>query len=505
MPLFLEALSSHNDVVSGRLAAVILPGKRKMKNRDRLAWILLVLVIGTSRAEPPKCGVGVVNITPEKGVPMAGYYSERFADGVHDDLYAKAIVIEDRGAKAALVALDLITTSRWLIEESRKEIELVTGIPGSNVMISATHSHTGPILARMSQRYDLQGGKNDAATKYMELLPRRIAESVRKAAESRTPTAVSFAAGREENLTFNRRFHMTDGTVGWNPGKLNPKIIRPAGPTDPAVPVVVFNTLDGKPFAAYVNFAMHLDTVGGTQVSADYPYSLAKQLSAAKGDGMVTLFTIGTAGDLNHINVTSPTPQKGHAEASRIGTLLAANVLRSFEQLQPLGDGPLRVSRRIVKLPLPPIASGEIEKAKAVVDRMKDKTKPPFLDQVNAFKVLDVAGRLGQPWEVEVQVISLGSSIAWVSLPGEIFCDLGLAIKAGSPFRQTMVATLANGSIGYVPNRVAYPQGNYEVVSARCGAGSGEMLVDSALDQLRTLFRSVVDSHSSSGQQKKER
>ena len=89
--------------------------------------------------------------------------------------------------------------------------------------------------------------------------------------------------------------------------------------------------------------------------------------------------------------------------------------------------------------------------------------------------------RNGKPWEVEVQVIALGNEVAWVSLPGEIFVELGLAIKQASPFRYTMIAELANGSIGYIPDRPAYAQGNYEVVSARCAEGSGEMLVKAAV------------------------
>ena len=100
-----------------------------------------------------------------------------------------------------------------------------------------------------------------------------------------------------------------------------------------------------------------------------------------------------------------------------------------------------------------------------------------------------MAAGLGKPLSVEVQVISLGDDLAWVSLPGEIFVDLGLQIKRGSPFKQTMIAELANGSIGYVPTRVAYAQGNYEVVSARCAEGSGEKLVDEALKQLREQFK----------------
>ena len=100
---------------------------------------------------------------------------------------------------------------------------------------------------------------------------------------------------------------------------------------------------------------------------------------------------------------------------------------------------------------------------------------------------LDVAARKGKPWEAEVQVIVLGRDLAWVALPGEVFVELGQSIKAASPFRQTHVAELANGSFGYIPNRSAYAEGNYEVVSARCAEGSGEMLVTAAIRMLAEL------------------
>jgi hypothetical protein len=106
---------------------------------------------------------------------------------------------------------------------------------------------------------------------------------------------------------------------------------------------------------------------------------------------------------------------------------------------------------------------------------------------VHAHKVLEVHARGGKPLEGEVQVITLGDALAWVSLPGEIFAQLGLDLKLDSPFPQTMIATLANGSLGYIPNRRAYSQGNYEVVSARCAAGSGELLVQAAVEMLKEL------------------
>jgi hypothetical protein len=86
-------------------------------------------------------------------------------------------------------------------------------------------------------------------------------------------------------------------------------------------------------------------------------------------------------------------------------------------------------------------------------------------------------------------VIALGDEVVWVSLPGEIFVELGLAIKKASPFRYTFIAELANGSVGYIPNREAYAQGAYEVVSSRCAEGSGELLVQSAIHLLKELHR----------------
>jgi hypothetical protein len=120
---------------------------------------------------------------------------------------------------------------------------------------------------------------------------------------------------------------------------------------------------------------------------------------------------------------------------------------------------------------------------------MNDKSLPPFMEMVEAYRIADVEARDDGYINAEVQVITLGREVAWVSLPGEIFVQLGIAIKDASPFAVTSIHELANGSIGYVPTRQAYSQGNYEVISARCAEGSGEMLVDSAIKQLRAQFQ----------------
>ncbi len=106
---------------------------------------------------------------------------------------------------------------------------------------------------------------------------------------------------------------------------------------------------------------------------------------------------------------------------------------------------------------------------------------------VRSLRVQEVAARGGKPYRVEVQVIALGKDVAWVSLPGEIFVELGLAIKKRSPFPHTFLVELANESVGYVPDRRSYAEGNYEPESARCGAGSGEKLVEAAVKLLAEL------------------
>lgn len=460
------------------------------------AIILLVLCLSSFPGHGGELQVGAasVKITPPLGVPMAGYYSERLAEGVHDDLCAKAVVLEKDGIKAALVALDLISTQRDFVEVARQEIEQKAHISADHVMISATHAHTGPILSGRSKRNDAIGGNSPIAEAFTTSLASLIAQSVQEANANLVPASAAVGLGCEAQLSFNRRFHMKDGTVGWNPGRLNPNILRPVAPIDPDVPVVYFESQKRKPLATYVNFTMHLDTVGGLQLSADYPYTLSRLLGEFKGKEMVTVFTIGAAGDINHINVNWANPQKGHGEAARIGTILAAEVLKTFERLETLEPQRLAARSEVVKLPLPKLEPGDLEKAREIAARHSDKKspQPTFLETVKAYRVLDVADRDGEPLEAEVQVISLGQDVAWVALPGEIFVEIGLAIKAASPFKYTIIAELANGSLGYVPTKRAYPEGNYEVISARCAEGSGEMLVEAALRLLRDLYAAAI-------------
>jgi neutral ceramidase len=448
-----------------------------------VAWCVL-LVASAAGARELRVGAGAVRITPPPGGPMAGYYYTRLADGTLDVLYAKAIVIDDGVHRAAIVACDLIGVPATIVEQARRLAFERTGIPTDHIMISATHAHTGPSLIDGSFRTRFEGETLRIAQRYIAELPVRIAESIEQASRAAAPAHASVAMARESGVAFNRRYYMRDGTVRWNPGKANPDIVRPAGPIDPDLPLVVFSEPDGTPRAVYVSHAMHLDTVGGTRYSADFAHPLARMLAAARNPDLLTLFAIGCAGNVNHIDVSSPDKQSSPEEASRIATILAADVLKTWSMLAPIADPVLRFGRERVELDLADVRPGDVDWATRIAATFGSRDAAPMMDLVTAQKFLELDARKGRPLDAEVQVIALGNDVAWVGLPGEVFTELGMAIKLASPFRFTIVVGLANASLGYIPNRKAYVEGAYEPVSSRCAPGSGERLVDAATQQL---------------------
>jgi hypothetical protein len=459
-----------------------------MAARTIFAIFIALVVIATTRAAELRVGAATEVITPALGTPMDGYFSPRRSQGVDDDLHARALVIEQNGVKVALVVCDLVNMPKGTSDVARDLIgKSPAGIPADHVMLSATHTHTGPVVLRGSVRDPSEG---DAATKvksYTESLPELICKAVVKANEKLVPARASFAMGHEAHVSFNRRYMMKDGHVGWNPGKLNPKIERPAGPIDPDVPVVYFETADDKatPIATYTGFACHMDTIGSERISADFAAPLCNVLAKFKGPDMVTVFGTGAAGDINHIDVSTSRPQEGLAEARRIGTILGGEIIKTYARLEPLADGPLRVKSTKLQLDLPEIKPGDVEWARDVI--LKPSKARMAIDRVKAFKILDTAARKGKPLDVEVQVVTLGNDLAWVSMPGELFCQLGLDIKKSSPFKNTVIVELANGAVGYLPTIQAFAEGNYEPTNARTAPGSGERLVKAALDLLFEL------------------
>jgi neutral ceramidase len=219
----------------------------------------------------------------------------------------------------------------------------------------------------------------------------------------------------------------------------------------------------------------------------DFSYSLGEILKMAKGDSFFPMVTIEAAGNVVHLDVSRPDPQRSCEEASRIGAVLAGDVLKVIQAAPTVNTFPIRVSNDILHFPVPQYTKEEIDWATRTQATYNTQHAAPFLDLVKAARILELNARHGKPLDAEVQVFTLGDEVAIVSFPGEMFSEFGLQLKEDSPFPITIVAEQANGALVYIPNRIAYEEGNYEPTAARLPVGAGEKLVDSALDQLLKL------------------
>ena len=465
----------HQTAISFLLAATIVGGCLTTSSAS-------VAVAGELRV-----GTAAVKITPPNGTPMAGGYGRNESQGVLDDLYAKAAILDDGHASVALVACDVIGLTRSAVVEARRIIAEKTGIPADHVMISATHTHTGPVVIGDSTLDDMTSGGSQLEQRFRRAIAEVDCPGGRAGPRPPDAGTDSYAQQDEPGISFIRRFWMKDGTIGWNPGQLNPNIIRPIGTIDPQVNVVYAETADKKPILTYVNFGMHACTTGGSKISADFPASLASRLADYKGPEMLTLYANGALGDVNHLDVQSSVGQTSPAEAKRLGTILSAAVLKSYMRLKEVDDATLRTRSELVRLPLRPYTEEELRTARDIA--AANGKKGTFLEQVKAFRVLDCAGQNGKPYEADVQVFSLGRDIVWVALPCEPFAAMGRSVKTASQFRQTSVVGLANSGSGYVPDCSAYAEGQYEAVSTRYVQGTGEMLVATAIRLLAELHR----------------
>jgi neutral ceramidase len=438
-----------------------------------------------------QAGVAVTDITPPVPWRMSGYFYERVSTGVKDPLHAKAIVFQQGDVSAALVFCDVIGIPRNVSQKAREQASQATGIPVENISVAATHSHTGPLYYGPMRDFfhrravERHGNDPSESVDYPAELVEQIVAAVVQAKSGLQPVALSAGFVREDRLAFNRRFHMKNGTVQFNPGQLNPDIVLAAGPIDPEVGVLSLRRPDAEsPFAAVISYALHLDTVSGTEYSADYPRHLEDGLRAMLGKNFVALFGTGTCGDINHIDVTS----KEVRTAEAIGAALAETTGQALKKdsLAPIATPDLAVRRATVDAPLQVYSSEEVAKAKKDLEVIGQR-QLSFLEEVKAYAIVSVADYQAPTIPLEVQAFRLSTDVAIVTLPTEVFVELGLAIKAASPFKTTLVIELTNDSLGYIPTKKAFAEGSYETVNSRIQPGAGEALVEAAIGLLNEL------------------
>lgn len=430
-----------------------------------------------------RIGLAEVNITPPLGMQIPGYGPKpRLATGMKDELFAKAAVIESGETVLAFIVIDIISLELDSSTRIRNRVYEYTGIPAEQVMVSCTHTHTGPPRP-----------VDAVALSYYPTLEAKSADAAILAWGKREDARIGCGRGSEDSVAFNRRFFMKDGTVQTNPGILNPNIDRPEGPIDPEVLVIRIDNARGEPLGIVSNYAVHTDCVSGTEYSGDYPATISRTIKQLYGESVVSLFFQGACGNINHIDVSGRHDPKVIPHRVRMGSILGLEISKVRDKTKTAwSDVQLFVASRIVNVSERALRKHEIEWAENTLAALKG-ISDDSLSSKQAMEKTRAEQRLvsiRQPLhsrDYEIQVSAIGD-LAVVALPAEMFVEFGLEIKERSPYAFTIINELSNGSgNGYVCTPAAYDRGGYEPTGTKFTEEAGDLFVRSALELLNEL------------------
>jgi neutral ceramidase len=430
-------------------------------------------------------GFGIGDITPPEGAEMPGGFTKRKGKRGADKLLAVACVVYDGTTPVALVGIDTLFITRATVETARRAVQKATKIPSDNVLIGASHTHSGGPVA------SCLGCDEDPA--YTKQLADAIASAVGDAWNSLHAAEVGIGTGTEPDISFNRRFLMRDGREITHPGKPGTPhhgdIVAPAGPIDPDVGVLAVRApqgtmTDGKVLGVVVNFACHSTVVGGDQFSPDYAGYLRKHLQAHYGANVPVVFLLGACGDITQVDNLSTAREFGVEHADMMGMRLAGTVLRTIDRMAWLREAPMAAVTETARCAIRPEPDPEAERP---AFGLGSDSSPVVREAYAHERELVAEERRRTPrLPCEVQAMHIGP-LGIATNGAEYFCEHALRIKKASPFRPTWFVSLANEWIGYVPTAQAFVGGGYEPRTAR----SSKMAIDTGQRLLETALQAL--------------
>lgn len=442
-----------------------------------------------------KAGFARVNINPPMGISIRGYFKERLADGVLDDLEINALALECDGVKAILLCLDHCGIEQNLCSDYRKAISDVTGVPMEHIIISQTHTHTGPAVQKNSE--------DTLIADYTAFVGKRLVDVAQFALSDLKEAKMGYGKGIAPNVAFVRRYVMKDGSVKTNPGVNNPDIVRPIGDTDESVNVLRFDR-EGADTIVYVNFANHPDVVGGCKISADWPGLLRKDVEKIL-DNTKCIFFNGAQGDVNHVNV-HPTGgylngmfmdfddvSRGYAHAEYIARVVTGGVLQAFDKVNYVDVDTLKACQKVINVPSnrpDPKDMPEAHRINDLHNAGKDSEIP--YEGMMLTTVVAEAGRMVRlengpdAFDMRLSALKIGP-VAIIGIPGEPFTGIGVALKATDGFDMILPCCASNGYEGYFPMQDSYDEGGYEARSSRFKAGVAEFIIKEGKELITSL------------------
>jgi hypothetical protein len=439
---------------------------------------------------------------------MAGYPGRNEGSvGVRDDLMGRVLVMSNGDSHIALITLDVIGLDAAQVSEVRQGIEEATGISSDHVMISCSHTHSGPVMPSSDPRRDPFDSREQVP------VPSRVDVLV--------DMLVGAAGQARKNMQEVSLRFLKGALVGWSQNRR--RVAQGGVPIDPDVMGFVLTGKNGDPLSIVVNYTCHPTVMGGKNllISADYPGAMAR-LVGSVFKGCSVLFINGACANINPN--WFKLENNAFETVDRFGQALGGEVIRSVQSAIAMGEAERDTTLlgRCICDPLPlwPQPDGDganevLAAQRALLEKAKaggfPKNPFPFWHSMTVDENLSVAGAESYvAWAetlarlaesnisveapgAEVQVLRIGRG-GIASYPGEVFMELGLRVKEAFKDRPVMVAGYSNGSVGYIPTKEAFREGGYEVTSAQRASlipispEGGDLLTDQAIALLGEAF-----------------
>jgi len=439
------------------------------------AFILLAAAMMLCRADGGALRAGAVriDITPsaDAALPMSGYANRTQGfKGIHDDIFVRAIVLDDGVTQVALIAWELLYVPNEVWADVSQQIAADVGIRPENVLFAAVHDHGAPTLATTPSN----------TAEYTKRVEALAVEAVRRAKTRLQPARFGIGTG-SAYLNMNRR-ELT-GAQGWWLG------YNENGPSDKTVTVLRFEDMAGKPIAFLINYAVHAVIMGSEnyQITGDLAGATSRfveqhyrgqdhprsdggprlrlrpeeksNAEKSNDDGPVALWTSAAAGDQNPVSMASG---EDFTLVDALGKILGEEAVRIAGGIKTSPEARLSGSQKVVTCPGRQVEAGARPRAD--------------------YKFTD-----SDPVGIRLGLVMIGTvPIAGVS--GEVFTLIQQHLQRESPFSHTIMVTHANGSSGYIPNDDAFGQISYEITTSHLKPGCAEnAIVEGFLDLLRGL------------------
>jgi neutral ceramidase len=401
-----------------------------------------------------RAGLAKIDITPTQPVLLAGYASRtNLSQGVHDPLSARAVAFDQDGKRLVLVSLDNLGFYNRTAEPMRQAILESCQLRPEELFLCAIHTHSAPLLTLNAEK----DHPNNVG--YAKVLQGKLVDVVRQALDRLAPVRIGIGSGYSP-VGANRREPVrgSESTTRIVLGR------NPSAPIDREVQVLKITRPEGNELLGVAfDFATHSTSLGpGNLLVSGDVHGLAEQFVEAHfGAGLVAPALAGASGNIDPWYRVLPgfnTNNGWIPEPVLLGTLLGEEVALVARRIQaPITHAPIRTMMKTIDLPGKPRGDA-------------------------------ASSATNQPAPFVLTVGSIGD-IALVGLGGEVFNEIGLAIKAGSPFPYTIVITHCNAAGGYLPTRSSYAEGGYEVQSSSFAPGAAERVIEEATRMLQELHK----------------